>query len=150
MIFVNRLAFIHTAEYLLRDVELRKSHQSLAEDQDVGDEAHDAVGVCESSFGVACFIHLDYCQTSYQSHDSDKVQCKVDMRSRHFLLLSVGRLQDEDGLRYEEDTGRIDELRRVSKLLWIQAGRLQGFEFGRRSDLLGSKMDKKVEVLTGW
>jgi hypothetical protein len=50
------------------------------------------VDVGKSSFWVACFIHLDDYQASYQSHDSDEVQCKVDMRPRHLLLQGVGGL----------------------------------------------------------
>jgi hypothetical protein len=92
MVFVDRLALIDAAEYLLRDVELRKASESLAEDQDVCDEAHYAVGACESSLWVACFVHLDDDQTSYQSHDSNKVQCEMDVGSRHLLLLGVGWL----------------------------------------------------------
>ena len=92
MVFVDRLAFIDAAEHLLRDIELSEAHQSLAEYQDVHDEAHYGVCTFESSFWVACFVHLNDYQPSYESHDSNQVQCKVHMRPCHFLLLGVGWL----------------------------------------------------------
>ena len=92
MVLVDRLALIDAAKDLLRDVELCKADERLRENQDVGDEAHDAVDVCESSFWVACFVHLDDYQTSYESHDSDQVQCEVSMCPLHLLLLRVGWL----------------------------------------------------------
>lgn len=92
MVFVDRLPFFNAAEYLIWNIELRKADERLEEDQDIGDKSHDAVNVGKSSFWVACFIHLDDYQARYQSHDSDEVQCKVDMRPCHFLFCGVGGL----------------------------------------------------------
>jgi hypothetical protein len=92
MVFVDRFPFFDAAEYLIWNIELRKADERLEEDQDIGDKSHDAVEVGKSSFWVSCFIHLDDYQARNQSHDSNKIQCEVDMRPCHFLLRGVGGL----------------------------------------------------------
>lgn len=59
MVFVDGLAFIDAAEYVLWNVELREADQGLTKYQDIRNETHDAVGVCEPRLWVTCFVHLD-------------------------------------------------------------------------------------------
>lgn len=92
MIFVDRLPPVDASQYLLRNIELHKTDESLAEYEDICNETHDAVGTCESSLWVTGFIYLDDYQTCYQRHDPNQIQCEVDMRSGYFLLRSVGGL----------------------------------------------------------
>ena len=92
VVFIYCLAAVDTSEDLCRNVELSEADKCLAEDQDVGDQAYDAVGTCKPSLRVAGFIHLDYNQAGYQSHYSHKVQCEVNVCAIDLLFLGVGRL----------------------------------------------------------
>ena len=110
MVLVHGLAFVDASEYLLRHVELREADESLTEDQDVGDQTEDAVWVCEACLWVACFVHLDNNQAHNEEHRCDQVHGKVPVCAHDFLGLCACRLEDEDGLRKEQYTGRIYKL----------------------------------------
>ncbi len=92
VVLVYCLALVHTSKDLLWNVELSKADKSLAEDQDVGDQAHNAVRACESSLRVAGFVHFDYNQAGYQGHYAHKIKSEVDVCAIHFLFPGAGRL----------------------------------------------------------
>jgi len=103
MVLVYPLARIDASKDSFRDVELCESNQCLAEDEDVGNEAHDAVNVFEACLRVGGFAQLNNDETGDEEDDTDEDQGEVNVGSLALLDGGVRGLEEENGLGNEED-----------------------------------------------
>lgn len=87
MILVQHLSIIHAAKHASWHVELGESNESLYDNQDECNQAHNAVDVGESSLWVARLVHLDDDQPGNESYCSAEIERKMDVSSCRLLLL---------------------------------------------------------------
>lgn len=109
MVLVNGFGIIDAAEKL-RGVVLRYTDQHLKEKKDVGGETENPMGGCEMGGTVGEFIIFDDDEAGEKGKKASDVQGRVDVCAELFLLGGMCRLENEDGLGYEEKAGRVEEL----------------------------------------
>lgn len=78
MVLVDGLGIVDAAEEL-RDVKLRDTDQGLQDEEDVGDEAADAVGGCEVGSSMVDFVNFDDNQPADKGEGAEGVQNGVDV-----------------------------------------------------------------------
>lgn len=98
VILVDLLAIVYAAEDDDGEEILRDAHGGLQEDQDIGDEAHDAVHGVEAVFWVGGFVYLDDDKGGYEAEVGEGEKAEVGQGAAALLGRGVGWLEDEDGL----------------------------------------------------
>lgn len=111
VVFVNRLRVVDTAEHGW-GVELGDADDRLDEEEDVYDQTENIVRSAEVGAVVSELVIFDDDETAKQEQDSNPVDDRVHVGTFSFLLRRVGRLEEEDCLGIEEDTGQVKELGR--------------------------------------
>ena len=119
MILPHRLRLTNTAVQV-RCIVLRDPHYGLYNEETVGDEAEDGMDRDKMLTSVCDFIILDNHETCNQGGEAAKVKDGMSVGALGLLLWGVGGLENEDGLCYQKNTGRIEELRRgsVHAIVW--------------------------------
>jgi len=110
VVLVELLSVVDAAKYAFWHVELCKSNHGLYDDQNKRDQAHNAMYICESSLGMAGFVHLDDDQTSNEGYRPCEIECKMYVSALRLLFRSRCRLEHQNGLRDKQNASRIDEL----------------------------------------
>lgn len=91
MVLVDGLGVVDAAEEA-GDVVLRDADQGLQDEDDVGDQADDAVGGVEMWGAVGEFVIFDDDQAGDEGEGAGAVEDGVDVSAEFFLLGSVCRL----------------------------------------------------------
>ena len=109
MILPDRLgvvdASVHRWEVVLRD-----PHYRLNGEHDVGDEPQDGVWGLKVGMVGLDFVVFDDDQPREEGEDGGSVEDGVDICALTFLYRGVCGLEDEKGLRGQEDAGGVEEL----------------------------------------
>lgn len=112
MVFVDALGIVYGPEDRW-GVKLRHSDDGLQEEQDVSYSAKDGMGGFKVTASMRDFVVLDHDEAGEKGEGAGGVEDGVNMSALNLLLGGMGWLEEEDALSDDEDTGRVEELRRV-------------------------------------
>lgn len=108
MPLIHALRAVHAAIQLRHEV-LREADERLHGQQHVRGEAHAAVGRGEVDGAVRELVVLDDQEAGDEGVGGEEDEREVGEGAAALLGRGVGRLQDQDGLRGEQDAGRVEQ-----------------------------------------
>ena len=107
VVLVHGLGIVH-ATVQVGGVVLREADEGLQHQDDVGDQAE--AGVDRREVWVWDLVVDDDDKPGQQGQQAREIKAEVRVRAHALLGGRVRRLQDQDGLRDEEDAGGVEEL----------------------------------------
>lgn len=109
VVFIDGLGVVDAAEHG-REIKLGEANEGLDEEEDVGGETDNGVRGFKVGAVVTGFIVVDDNEAAEEREEGSPIENSVDVGAELLLLRGVGGLDDQNGLRAEEDPGGVEQL----------------------------------------